>query len=145
MSRPSETAQLKQVPRFANLSKRELKAVAEAGTFVHLPANWALMSETTPADKAYVILSGEVAIRHHGETVATVGAGDIIGEVGVLEKRLRTASVVSMTELQVVHFTNEHLTELIDQIPALGEALRATAQAHKDADEARKGSSAPQD
>lgn len=112
---------------------------------MHLPANWSLMSETTPADKAYVILSGDVAIRHHGETVAIVGASDIIGEVGVLEKRLRTASVVSLTELQVVHFTKEDLTRLVDQIPALGEALRATAQAHLEADEARKGSTGPQD
>jgi len=139
MSRRSETEQLKQVGRFADLSGKELKSVVDAGTFVHLPANWSLMSEATPADKAYVILSGDVAIRHRGKTVATVGAGDIIGEVGILEKRLRTASVVSLTELQVVHFTKEDLTRLVDEIPALGEALRATAKAHLDADESEPG------
>ena len=42
MSR-TETAQLKQVARFADLSHKDLKAVADAGTFVHLPANWSLM------------------------------------------------------------------------------------------------------
>ena len=42
------------------------------------------------------------------------------------------------------HFSHDHPGDG-DQIPALGEALRATAQAHKDADEARKGSSAPRD
>jgi CRP/FNR family cyclic AMP-dependent transcriptional regulator len=113
-------------------SDKDLGEVAEAGTFLHLPANWSLMSESTPADKAYEIPSGEVAVRKRGETVATLGAGGIIGEVGILEKRLRTASVVSLSELEVVHYTKEDLARLIDDVPSLGEALRATAEAYPD-------------
>ena len=52
------TARLTRVPRFADLSKRELEKVAKAGRLVHLPAQWSLMAETTPADKAYVLLAG---------------------------------------------------------------------------------------
>jgi CRP/FNR family cyclic AMP-dependent transcriptional regulator len=132
MSRRSERARLKELEAFASLSDKDLGEVAEAGTFLHLPANWSLMSESTPADKAYVILSGEVAVRKRGETVATVGAGGIIGEVGILEKRLRTASVVSLSELEVVHYTKADLARLIDDVPSLGEALRATAEAYPD-------------
>jgi len=127
----SETmAKLKRVDRFSGLSDRELKKVAEAGTYLKLPAHRTLMSETTPADKAYVILAGEVAIRHQGETIATVGAGNIVGEVGILQKRLRTAGVVALSDLEVVHFTNDDLSRLVSQIPALEEALQATAEAH---------------
>ena len=132
MSRKSETSdRLKKVERFAGLSDRDLRKVADRGTLVKLPAGRTLMSETTPADKAYVILSGEVVIRHHGQDVATVGAGDMVGEIGVLEKRLRTAGVVATTDLEVVHFTQEDLTELVDQIPSLAEAMKATADAHR--------------
>ena len=123
-------AKLKKVDRFADLRSSDLKAVAEAGTLLHLPAQWALMSETTPADKAYVILSGEVAIRQGGKDVATVGAGGIIGEVGILEKKLRSASVVSLTELEVVHFTNADLARLVDESDGIERVLRATAQEH---------------
>jgi len=127
----SETvAKLKGVARFSELSDRELKKVAEAGTYLKLPAQRTLMSETTPADKAYVILAGEVAIRHKGETIATVGAGNIVGEVGILQKRLRTAGVVALTDLEVVHFTNDDLSRLVAEIPALDDALTATAEAH---------------
>lgn len=119
---------LRQVPRFADLSEKELKQVGKAGTYLHQPANWTLMAETTPADKAYVILSGSAEVKRHGETVATVGAGDVIGEVGILEHRLRTAAVVSTTELEVVHFTRENLEKLVGDIPALAAALRATAE-----------------
>ena len=62
-----------------------------------------------------------------GETVATVGPGAVIGEVGILEKRLRTAAVVSQSELEVVHFTQEDLVKLVDEIPALRDALQSTA------------------
>ncbi len=119
---------LRSVDRFSGLSDADLKKLAEAGKLVHLPAQWSLMSETTPADKAYVLLSGEVAIRKNGETVATVGPGSVIGEVGILEKRLRTAAVVSQTELEVVHFTKSDLVRLVDEIPALEDALHSTAQ-----------------
>ncbi len=128
MSRHSESARLKELEAFGTLSEKDLQKVADAGTFLHLPANWALMSESTPADKAYVILSGEVEIRQHGETVATVGSGGIIGEIGILEHRLRTASVISRTELEVVHYTKEKLSELVEQVPALKAIVQATAE-----------------
>lgn len=134
-----ETEGLRQVPRLSGLSDKELKKVAEAGTRVHLPAHWSLMSETTPADKAYVILSGEVAIRQRGETVATVGPGSVIGEVGIMEHRLRTAGVVSLTELDVVHFTHEVFARLVDEVPAFGEAMHATAEEHLAMDSERRG------
>lgn len=125
---------LSKVEKLAHLPARDKKALASAGTYLHLPANWSLMSENTPADKAYVIVAGEVAIRRHGEDVATVGPGAIIGEVGIMEHRLRTAAVVSVTELQVVHFTNEALEKLVKEFPAIDAALRATAKAHLSAD-----------
>ncbi len=125
-------AQLTKVPRFADLSRKDLKRLAAKGRVVHLPSQWSLMSETTPADKAYVILSGTCEVRHQGKVLATIGPGDIVGEVGILEKKLRTAAVVSMSELEVVHFTREDLAALVEEIPALGAALRATAKSHED-------------
>ena len=132
MAKRSEVSRrLTTIKRFSDLSDRDLTKVADAGRLVHLPAQWSLMAETTPADKAYVILEGRADVRVKGETVATVGPGDIVGEIGVLEKRLRTAAVVSTSELEVVHFTQEDLARLVEDIPAFGEALRATAAEHE--------------
>ena len=132
MSKNAESERLKELDAFANLSDRDLKKVADAGRFLHLPKDWSLMSESTPADKAYVLLSGEVSVRKHGQEVATVGAGGVIGEIGILEHRLRTASVVSLTELEVVHYTKEDLARLVEEIPDLREALHITADAYPD-------------
>lgn len=134
-STPDLVQLLAGVDTLADVPRPALEAMAAAGTFLHLPADWSLMSESTSADKAYVIASGEVAIRRRGETVATVGAGAIIGEVGIMQKRLRTAAVVSLTALEVVHFTNEALARLVADHPAIEAALRSTAQEHLGADE----------
>lgn len=104
--------------------------MARAGRLARVPAQWSLMAETTPADKAYVLLAGTAEVRRRGEVVATVGAGDLIGEIGVLQKRLRTAAVVSTSDLEVVHFTNQDLSRLAEEIPAFGKALESTAAAH---------------
>ncbi len=130
----SQVTELRQLSRFADLSDAELKTVGKLGTHVHLPANWSLMSETTPADKAYVLVAGTVSIRKKGQEIAQIGPGDVLGEVGVLEHRLRTASAVSLTELEVIHFTNEALEKLVEEVPAFGTAMRATAREHLDTD-----------
>ena len=126
--------QLGRLNRLDALSDDDLAAVIAAGRHVHLPADWSLIAENTPADKAYLIVDGEVSIRRHGAEVARLGPGDVIGEVSIVEHKLRTASVVSLTPLEVIHFTRESVEELIEKVPAFGEAIRATAAERLDAD-----------
>lgn len=117
---------LKKLNRLEALSDKDLKTVIKKGRHLHLPANWSLIWEKTAGDKAYLIVDGEVAVRKGKEEVARLGPGDVIGEMAIVGHKLRSASVVSLTELEVVHFTKESLTELLDEVPAFGDALRGT-------------------
>jgi CRP-like cAMP-binding protein len=127
MTEAPKPEQLQRLNRLESLTDAELKQVVTAGRQVRQPAGWALISEGTPADKAYLIVDGEVSVRRHGQEVARLGPGDVIGEVSIVEHKLRTASVVSLTPLEVVHFTREAVEDLIEKVPAFGEAIRATA------------------
>jgi CRP-like cAMP-binding protein len=69
--------------------------------------------------------------------IARLGPGDVIGEMAIVQHRLRSASVVSVTPLEVIHFTSEAITELVDEVPAFAEAIRATAEERLGADAAR--------
>lgn len=109
------------------LSPADAQRVLAAGTPLTLPQGWSPISEQTPADKAYLITEGEVSVRRGGTEVATVGAGSIVGESAIVNRTLRTATVVALTPLRVVHFTSDRLADLIEQVPAFGEALRAAA------------------
>jgi CRP/FNR family cyclic AMP-dependent transcriptional regulator len=116
------------ISRLNDLSNDELQKVVNAGRHFTLPAEWSLIWEGTAADKAYLIVNGEVSVRKQGEEIARLGPGDVIGEMGIVEQKLRSASVVSLTALEVIHFTREGLEQLIRDVPAFGEALRGTAQ-----------------
>src|SRR4051812_30632648 len=113
--------------RLEALSDADLEKVVRTGRHVHLPADWSLIWEKTPADKAYLIVDGQVSVRKNGQEVARLGPGDVIGEMAIVNHRLRSASVVSLTPLDGVHFTKESLEQLLDEVPAFGEALRGTS------------------
>ena len=119
-------AKLAQLNRLESLTDADLETVIAAGRHVHLPADWSLIWEKTPADKAYLIVEGEVSVRRGGEEIARLGPGDVIGEMAIVNHKLRSASVVSLTPLEVVHFTKESLEELLEDVPAFGDALRGT-------------------
>jgi CRP/FNR family cyclic AMP-dependent transcriptional regulator len=117
---------LARLNRLEALQDDDLKTVVKAGRHVHLPANWSLIWEKTPADKAYLIVDGEVSVRKGGQEITRLGPGDVIGEMAIVNHKLRSASVVSLTPLEVIHFTKESLEQLLEQVPAFGDALRGT-------------------
>jgi len=131
---------LEKLNRLEDLSTKDLKTVINKGSHVHLPANWSLIWEKTPGDKAYLIVEGEVAVRKGKEEIARLGPGDVIaispitspgprraiGEMAIVGHKLRSASVVSVTEVEVIHFTKESLESLLEEVPAFGDALRGT-------------------
>jgi CRP/FNR family transcriptional regulator, cyclic AMP receptor protein len=130
-----EHVELDHIDRFSDLSDDEVKRIASTGTYVTVPADWALMGEGTSADKAYLLISGEVSVRQHGKEVATLGPGDIFGEMGIVNHKLRTATVISRSRLECLHFTRKQIEELEQEIPAFREALEASAQARSAQDD----------
>jgi CRP-like cAMP-binding protein len=121
-------AELARANRFHDFSDEELHDVVEAATYLTVPANWALMVEQQPADKAYLILTGEVSVRRHGEEVARLGAGEVIGEMALVNHKLRSATVVADTPLEVLHFTDETVASLNGRIPRFRDALMGAVQ-----------------
>lgn len=136
MNRNNEIAQaasrLRQLPRFSGFSADELTQIAGAGRLLTVPEHWALIVEKTPADKAYLILDGEVSVRRGGEEVARVGKGELIGEMALVNRRLRSATVVAETPLEVLHFTDSDIAGLEGQIPNFRAALESSTQERSD-------------
>lgn len=113
---------------FSAFTPQEIAKISSAGTRVTLPEGWAPISERTGADKAYIILSGTVSVRQHGKEIAQVGEGDIVGEAAILNHSLRSASIVALTPLELIHFTADQLNRLAVEMPKFGEQLDAVAK-----------------
>jgi CRP/FNR family cyclic AMP-dependent transcriptional regulator len=129
---PETIARLKEL---SGLSDKEVQQVAEAGRLVHLPESWTLIHESTPADAAYYLLEGEVSVRRHREEVATVGPGTFIGEAAIMNHALRSAAVVTKTNVTALNFTPEAGRELTESIPAIREQISEADRARLEANQ----------
>jgi CRP/FNR family cyclic AMP-dependent transcriptional regulator len=118
-----EQERIEKMTKFAHLNSDQIKKIVQHGTYLTVPQDWGLMMENTAGDKAYLILEGEVSIRHGKDEFARLGPGAMIGEIALVAHKLRTATVVSVTPLEVLHFTSEALQELEDEIPDFRAAL----------------------
>lgn len=113
---------------FEHFSPQEIARISATGRRVKLPEGWSPIWEDTPADKAYILLSGTVSVRRDGVEIAQLGPGDIVGEAAIVGQKLRTATIVALTPLDTIHLTDEILRELDAEWPAFHQALVEVAQ-----------------
>lgn len=112
---------------FDMFTPQEVARISAAGRHVTLPEGWSPIWEKTPADKAYVLLNGTVSVRRGGTEIAQLGPGDIVGETAIVKHSLRTASIVAVTPLEVIHFTDEAVRRLSEEMPKFKQTLDEVA------------------
>ena len=112
---------------FDRLSASEVKQVKAAGREVKLPEGWSPISESTGADKAYILCKGEVSVRKGGQEIARLGEGELFGEQAIVHHTLRTASIVALTPLELIHYTAEDIEGLVRDVPSFKHALEQAA------------------
>ncbi len=89
------------------------------------PAGEALMSEGDFGHALFLIETGTADVSVHGEKVAVVGPGDIVGEAAVLVSGRRTASVVATAPVRAIAFFKRDVWGLERAAPAAARRLRA--------------------
>ena len=115
---------------FDAFTPQEVARISAAGTAVKVPQGWSPIWEKTPADKAYVILDGTVSVRVKGAEVAQLGPGEIFGEAAIVNHSLRTASIVALTPLELIHFTDDAVRRLSGDMSSFRDAVQAATDAH---------------
>ncbi|WP_166135378.1 Crp/Fnr family transcriptional regulator [Nocardioides ochotonae] len=114
---------------FDAFTPHEVARISAAGTHLTLPAGWSPIWEQTPADKAYILLAGTVSVRRQGEEIARLGPGDIVGESAIVGHQLRSATVVALTPLELIHLTTEAVQQLRRDLPRFRDEIDAVAAA----------------
>lgn len=124
------SSRLGELDVFPGASAEQLLTIAKHGTVISVVEGWSLMMEQTPADKSYVMLEGTASVRKGDREIATASAGDLIGEVALVNHKLRSATVVATSPLRVLHFTKEAVDTLRLEVPAFGRAIEKSTKAH---------------
>ncbi len=96
-------ALLRDLPALSGLAPASVEALArDAGPVRTVPAGTHLVEAGEVAHEAWVVLSGSLEVRTaDGAVVTTVDGPDLVGEIGVLHSRPRTATVVATQECAV--------------------------------------------
>ena len=114
---------LARVPMFSACSTDELRAVARRSTDVSFPAGEVLLREGEHGYEAFVIVDGAVRVERAGQEVAVLGAGDFFGELALLDRSPRTATVTTIAPTEAVVLTLQEFDALLEEAPSITRKL----------------------
>lgn len=116
---------LAKVPLFADsLNEEQLTFLAEKSRPAFFRADTRLMSQGTLGGSMFVIAKGEVGVHfvdEHGreQAVATLGPGDVVGEMSLFTGDRRTATVSAVTNVDAIEITKWSLERVFARAPEL--------------------------
>ena len=114
---------LANVRMFSSLNRKELSLVAKAADVVTIKAGNEVVQEGSPGHEFFLILDGEASVKRGKRKIATLGAGSYFGEMALLDRGPRSATIVADTDLKLVVLGQREFMGLLDQVPALSHKL----------------------
>jgi CRP-like cAMP-binding protein len=114
---------IKMVPLFSRLPTRRLREVASIADEVDLPAGKVLAKEGDRGRELFALIEGEVEVEQGGKLIRTLDAGDFFGEIALVTKMPRTASVIAKTDVRVLVITERDFGPLLKRNPDIGRGV----------------------
>jgi CRP-like cAMP-binding protein len=114
---------LKSVPLFSKLDKKGLQDVAHIADELDLPAGKEMATEGDRGREFFVLLKGEAEVTRRGEKINTMKAGDFFGEIALVTKMPRTATVVATSDVDVLVITERAFDSLLKSSPEIGRGV----------------------
>jgi CRP/FNR family cyclic AMP-dependent transcriptional regulator len=121
--RDAPTALLAQVPLFSACSKKELQALARRAEERTVKAGEVLVREGAAGDAFYVIVSGDAEVERHGTVVATIGAGAFFGDLALLDRAPRNATVTAKTDMELIVLGQHEFSAMLDEAGGFARTL----------------------
>jgi CRP/FNR family cyclic AMP-dependent transcriptional regulator len=111
------------VPLFSSCSKSELRAIASLGTTVPEPDGKVLTEQGQLGLEFCLLLSGKTRCLIDGELVATLGPGDWFGEMALLDRGPRHATVIADGPVELLVLNAAEFNDLLDVSPSIAKKL----------------------
>lgn len=120
---------LRSVALFSGCTNKELEKVARASDEITMTAGTLIVDQGQTGREAFVILDGEVTVKRNGRKVATLGPGNIVGELSLLDHGPRTATAVCDTDCTLLVIDQRRFLSVLDEVPAISHKLLASLAA----------------
>lgn len=119
LRRDAKIELLRKVPLFERASRKELAQIARLAVEVTYPQGVALLREGSRDDGFFILLQGEVDVRHGAKTLETLKRGQFFGEIGMLAGVPRTATVTTGTPVEALLIAGHDFKSLLRDTPTL--------------------------
>lgn len=112
---------------FREMEVSKLKLMAFAGQRITYRKDEVLFDQGAASDAVYIVLEGEVDVVRSGSAgdvlLARLGETELIGEMGVLCEKPRTAKIVAHTDVQALRIDKATFIHIVQQVPQLAMAI----------------------
>lgn len=123
LGRRSKEDLLADVPMFSGLNARQLKAVSRLADEIERPPGSVLAQEGELGREFFLILEGEAGVYHGKRKVASLGPGRFFGEISLIDRGPRTATVKAETSLRALDIGVREFSSLLDSIPGMSRRI----------------------
>jgi CRP/FNR family transcriptional regulator, cyclic AMP receptor protein len=114
---------LKTVWLFSSCTTSELRKIRGQLEEAHVPAEKVLVEEGTIGREFFIVVNGTAIVTRNGKKVASLGPGAYFGELALLDRRPRSASVTSETDMDVLVLSQRQFNGVLDLVPAITHKL----------------------
>ena len=118
-----DATDLKSIWLFSGCSGSELRKIRSSLDAVSVPAGKVLVEEGRIGQEFFIIVDGRAAVTRNGRKVATLEGGSHFGELALLDRRPRSASVVSETDMDVLVMSQRQFNGLLESVPTIARKL----------------------
>src|SRR4051812_4869279 len=114
---------LAKVELFEGFSPAELQRVAELVDEVDAEAGAILTEQGKPGQECYIVLEGEAAFEVGGERKGSIGPGEPIGEMALIDNRPRSGTVRALTPMKLLGLDAKRFRTMLDEMPKANRAI----------------------
>jgi CRP/FNR family transcriptional regulator, cyclic AMP receptor protein len=117
------------IPIFSELSPEEARRLSAFATEASVADGQILMKQGDYSTELIAIEEGTADVIRDGSMIASLGPGDLIGEMGLLERRPRNADVIATSPMRVIKLTHWEIRRMsedtVERIKRIVEQRRA--------------------
>jgi CRP-like cAMP-binding protein len=120
---------------FSACPANQLRAIRRAVEEIEVPGGVVLCEEGSVGREFFYIVDGIATVKRNGRRVTSLGPGRYFGELSLLDRRPRNATIVSETPMKLVVLEQRRFNGLLDSTPGMSHKLLvAMAERIREAD-----------
>jgi CRP-like cAMP-binding protein len=113
---------------FSTFSPSEIEEIYDFFTPIHVPKGRVLLEQGMPSDRLFFVVKGFCDVIQNETSLAKLGPGQFVGEMGLVHHAKRTATVQAVSDCHLLECHNLVFVELIRRFPKLKQLLDELAE-----------------